>query len=397
VNVVPLVGHGTIRAGVLGWGAVRADPAALSKMKSLVEDAMAAGAWGLSSGLAYTPGSYADLDELAEVAAPAGKRNGFYFSHLRSEDEFLLEGISEAIEIGRRSGAKVQISHLKAAWPANWGKLGQALDLIEAARAEGVQVGADVYPYLAASQRLASLLPVSVQQGGRRATVERLADPRRRERVREAMSQESPGRYVDWGRIYLVRPSGGDQANLSAAQLAEAAGKDPFDWFCDTLVETNLDLMMIMFVRSEDNLKRLLSRPDIMIGTDGTGIARQDALRRSTPHPRNYGACPRLLGRYVRDEQVLSLPEAVRKMSGAPTQWLGLKDRGRIQRGCRADLVLFDADTVIDRADFTTPHQYPEGIRHVLINGRFAVENGELTGGCWGTVLRSMDDHRPVI
>jgi N-acyl-D-amino-acid deacylase len=388
VNVIPLVGHGTIRAGVMGWGAGRAGPAELARMRELLGEAMGAGAWGLSTGLAYTPGSYADLDELVYLTQWAGARDGFYFSHIRSEDEYLLEAISEAIEIGRLTGAKIQISHIKAAWPANWGKLVRALELIDSARQDHVRLAADTYPYLAASQRLASLLPVLAQEGGRRATIERLADPRKRREIRAAMAQESPGRFVDWSRVYVVRSSTGDKSSFSAAQQAEAAGKDPFDWFCDTLIETDLDLMMIMFVRSDDNLRQLLSRPDIMIGTDGTGIAQQDALLRSRPHPRNYGACPRLLGRYVRGERLLSLEEAIRKMSGLPAQWLGLRDRGLIREGFWADLVLFDPDTILDRATFENPHQYPDGVQHVLVNGQFAVRNGELTGARSGAVLR---------
>ena len=349
---------------------------------------MDAGAWGMSTGLAYTPGSYADLDEVVSLTRLVGERAGFYFSHIRSEDEHLLESVAEAIEIGRRSGAKSQISHLKAAWPENWDKLERALALIDTARQDGVQVAADMYPYPAASQRLASLLPVTAQEGGRQATIDRLADPKRRKKVQALMSRESPGRFVDWSRIYVVRPSAGPDSGLDLSQLAEAAGKTPFDWFCDTLIETELDLMMIMFVSSEENLRLLLSRPDIMIGTDGTGIAGQDNLRRSSPHPRNYGTCPRLLGHYARDEKVLSLEDAVRKMSGLPAQWLGLEDRGLIREGSRADLVLFDPETVMDRATFENPHQFPDGVHHVLVNGQFVVRNRALTGKRPGTVLR---------
>jgi N-acyl-D-amino-acid deacylase len=382
LNVVPLVGQGTVRAAVMGFVADPADEAQMARMQAEVIQAMEGGAMGVSTGLIYPPGAYASTEELIEFARPAGERGSFYFSHIRGEGDTLLEAISEAIRIGRETGAAVQISHFKASGRANWEKAPLALELIDGARAEGLNVSADMYPYLAASTGLPSLLPKWAQEGGKAATLERLADGETRQKVIADM------RSGEWDKI-LISSSPRQRAyeGRSIADLAAEGGKSPYEWVLDALLDAELDMGMILFQMCEDNLKLQLRHPAIMIGTDGAGRATQGLLSRGLPHPRSYGTFPRVLGRYVREQGVLSLEEAVWKMSGLPAQKLRWSDRGQVKKGYQADLVILDPQTVADRATYEAPHQYPAGIPHVIVNGQLVVHDGAHTGGRPGRVL----------
>jgi N-acyl-D-amino-acid deacylase len=384
-NVVPLVGQGAVRTAVMGFTAAPADTDQVAAMQAEIIQAMEAGAIGVSTGLIYPPGSYARTEELVEVVRPVGERGGFYFSHIRGEGETLLEAVAEAIHIGRETGAAVEISHLKAAGRANWHKAPAAVALIEEARSEGLDITADMYPYPASNTGLASLLPEAALEGGKTATLARLADPS----VRETMSKTLIARRTtEWDKIIISEsPHQRETEGLSIAELAEAAGKDPAKWVCDALLATELDVSIILFSMSEENVSAQMVHPAIMFGTDSSGRSVTGPLSRGVPHPRNYGTYPRVLGNYVRERRVLSLADAVHKMTGLPAEKLRWTHRGLVRKGYAADLVVFDPATVIDHATYRQPHQYPAGIQHVLVNGRAVIRDGEQTEERPGRIL----------
>lgn len=388
INVVPLVGQGTVRGAVMGLGAGAADPEQISEMQSLVYQAMDEGAIGVSTGLIYPPGSYASTEELIAIARPAGERGGYYFSHIRGEGETLLVAVSEAIRIGRETGASVQISHFKASGEDNWQKSAQALDLIEGARAEGLDVTADMYPYTAGSTGLSAVLPEWAQDGGKAATLARLADPATRQRMREDMRSGEVSLKGVWSAVFISNsPHNRDYEGRHVAELAESAQKTPLDWVFDALLEAELDIGIIMFGMSEANKEQELRQPYMMIGTDGYARAFEGPLARGKPHPRSFGTFPRVLGHYVRERGVLTLEEAVHRTSGLPAQKLRWSDRGLVRQGHRADLVVFDPGVVDDRATFAEPHQVPVGVELVVVNGKVVVRGGVHTGSRPGTVL----------
>lgn len=388
LNVVPLVGQGMVRGGVMGFSAEQADERQMAQMQAEVLRAMESGAIGVSSGLTYPPGSYSRTEELIELVRPVGQRGGYYFSHIRSEGETLLEAIAEAIRIGHETGAAVQISHLKAAGRLNWSKAEQALDLIDRARDEGLDVTCDMYPYLASSTGLTMLAPDWAHEGGKAALLERLADPMTRERIKTDPHIDRLSRMAGWEDVFICHsPNAPDYEGHTIADLARSASLPVYDWILDALLETELQVEMVAFLMSEDNVKMQLRHPAVMIGSDGVGLAAEGPLAKGVPHPRNYGTYPRLLGNYVRDENVLSLEEAVWKMSGYPAQKLRWPDRGLLRRGYRADLVVFDPGTVADRATYQAPHQYPIGIQHVIVNGVPVIRDSVHTGARPGSVL----------
>jgi len=388
INVVPLVGQGSVRVRVMGLTAEPASEAQIGRMQAQVIQAMEEGAVGLSTGLIYPPGSYTSTEELVDVTRPVGEQKGFYFSHLRDEGDRLLEAVSEAIGIGRESGAAVQISHFKAAGRHNWDKASRALDLIDQARAEGLDVSADMYPYVAGSTYLAAVLPQWAHEGGKRATLQRLGDPQTRQRMAADMQSAGFFRIIEWDQVMISgAPRNRAYQGRYVADLAAGADKSPYDWVFDALLELELEASMITFMMSEDNVRRALQHPATMIGTDGFGFSVDGPLAQGAPHPRSYGTYPRVLGRYVREQGVLSLEEAMWKMTGFPAQKLRWADRGLVKQGLKADLVVLDPDTVADRATFQAPHQYPAGIQHVIVNGRLVVSEGRHTKTRPGRVL----------
>jgi N-acyl-D-amino-acid deacylase len=388
LNVVPLVGQGTVRAGVMGFGPGPANPEQRARMTSAVAQAMDEGAFGLSTGLIYPPGSFTHAEEIAAIARPVGDRGGIYFSHIRGEADTLLTAISEAIRIGRESGAAVQISHFKVAGRKNWDTVDRALALIDEARAEGSDVTADLYPYLAGSTALSALLPQWAHEGGKEAVSKRLADPRVREQMTVSMHSEGFAKDMEWDRVLIsFAPGKAEYQGRYVAEMAQEKGKTPQEWIFDAILETGLRATMVTFMMSEENRLRELRHPALMIGTDGMGYAVSGSMSQGLPHPRNYGTFPRILGHYVREEKVLSLKEAVWKMSGFPARKLGLRDRGLVRKGHWADLTLFDPKRVADKATYVLPHQYPEGIPHVLVQGEFVVRDGVHTGARPGAVL----------
>ena len=388
-NVLQLVGQGVIRASIMGLGEGRADQDQITRMQDQVAVAMAQGAIGLSTGLIYPPGSFTATEELIALTQTVGERNGYYFSHIRGEGDTLLEAVEEAIRIGRETAAPVQISHFKAAREDNWGKSSKALELISRAQSEGLDVTADVYPYLAGSTSLVTMLPQWAHVGGPGEILKRLADPDTRTKMKVDMQTGGFARGIAWNSVLITSsPYKTEYEGCYVSELAAQTGSNPYNWVFDALVETQLDMGMALFGMSEENRLQEIQFPAMMICTDGFGLATTGPLARGVPHPRNYGAFPRVLGRYVRDLQVLTLEQAVYKMTGRPAQKLRLEDRGIIAPGFAADLVVFDPAAVSDRATYDNPHQYAAGIPYVLVNGQFVIRDGSHTGARPGAVLR---------
>jgi len=392
LNVLQLVGHGTLRIAAMGFA--RRPPAAqeLARMERLMAEAMEDGAWGLSTGLIYAPGSYAATEEIVAVARVAARHRGVYASHIRGEGATLLDAVREAIRVGREAVLPVQVSHIKAAGRPNWGKVADALALIDAARAEGLDVMADVYPYTASSTTLRTLLPDWALEGGVEAMVARLGEPETRARIRREL--ETPGAgpslldRVGWENVmiaYCARRKDAEGKRLS--ELGAARGMDPLDAALELIEDETGRAYMILFQLDEADLRRALAHPAVMIGSDGSALAPYGPLGAGRPHPRNYGTFPRVLGVYAREQRVVGLPEAIHKMTGLPARRLGLRDRGVVAPGAKADLVIFDPKRVADQATYEAPHQYAVGIEHVLVNGRLVIKDAEHTGSLPGKLL----------
>jgi len=319
-----------------------------------------------------------------------GPRRGFYASHIRGEGATLLDAVREAIQVGREAGLPVQVSHIKAAGRPHWGRVKDALALIDSARAEGLDVRADVYPYTASSTSLRTLMPDWVLEGGIEAMLGRLTDPASRARIRTEISGGAGilSRGIGWEDVMIANaPARPDAQGRRVSEIAAARGQDPLDAAFDLLVDEAGRGSVILFQLDEADFRRALAHPQVMIGSDGSSLAVEGVMGAGKPHPRNYGTFPRVLGHYARDEKLISLPEAVRKMTGLPADRLGLADRGVLRAGARADVVAFDAARIIDRATYEEPHRYAAGVSHVLVNGRVVVEGGEHTGALPGRVL----------
>jgi N-acyl-D-amino-acid deacylase len=406
VNLLSYIGLGTVRELVVG-GADRAPTAEeLTKMQGIVSAAMQQGAAGVSTGLIYPPNAYATLDELVALSTPAAAVGGRYASHLRHDGKRLREGIEEAVAIGERARLPVHVFHIKVTGQQNFGRMKEVVEIVEAARARGVRVTADVYPYVASSTSLTATLPQWVMDGGVDKLVERLSDRATRARVRRDMEDPNAtwdNRYQSagtWANVQLASigrqrglPSTGDNPNakyegMRVADAAKAAGKDPFDFVFDLLRDTRASVGCVYFIMSEDDVKLAMRQPWVAIGSDGSALAVEGPLRAGVPHPRNFGTFPRVLGKYVREEKVITLEEAVRKMTSLPASALNLPDRGSITPGQWADLVIFDPATVADKATFEQPFQYPLGIDTVIVNGQVVLDEGTHTNAKPGKVLR---------
>ena len=392
LNVVQLVGHGTLRIAAMGFARRAPDGKELARMQRLMADAMEDGAWGLSTGLIYAPGSYATTEEIVEIARVVARHRGFYASHIRGEGATLLDAVREAIRVGREGELPVQVSHIKAAGRPNWGKVADALALIDRARDEELDVTADVYPYTASSTTLRTLLPDWALEGGVEAMLERLAQPEVRARIRLELEAPVTGQSlldrVGWENIMLAscaRRKDAEGKRLS--EVAAARGMDPLDAAFELIVDEAGKGYMILFQLDETDLRRALAHPAVMIGSDGSSLAPHGALGTGKPHPRSYGTFPRVLGEYVRVQRVIGLPEAVHKMTGLPAKRLGLRDRGVIRTGAKADLVVFDPKRVGDQATYEDPHRYPVGIEHVIVNGSIVIKDGAHTGSLPGKLL----------
>jgi N-acyl-D-amino-acid deacylase len=393
LNVIPLVGQGALRIAAMGYARRPPTEGELTRMKRLLSESLEGGAWGMSTGLIYPPGSYADTAEIVELAKVAGRHGGFYASHIRGEGGTLLPAVAEAIRIGREGRLPVQVSHLKAAGRANWGKVKDALALVDEARAEGLQVAADVYPYTASSTTLRMLLPGWALEGGAGAMRARLSEAAARARIRSEIEAGRPGEEdfvanAGWDGILVAYAPGSPGAEgKRLSEWARERGVAPAEAAMDLVVASEGRGYMIVFQLDEADLRAALRHPQVMIGSDGSALAVHGPLAQGKPHPRSYGAFPRVLARYWREERLLSLEHAVHKMTGLPARTLGLRDRGVIRAGAKADLVAFDHHRVADQATYDDPHRYPVGIEHVLVNGRLVIKGGEHTGSLPGRVL----------
>lgn len=400
-NVALQVGHGAVRVAVMGFDDRPPTSAELEAMQRLVAQAFEQGTFALSTGLIYAPGSYAATDELVALAEVAARYGGFYSSHVRGEGDTLVEAIGEAIEVGRRAGIPVQLSHHKASGRRNWGRIETTLAMMDQARAEGHDVLADQYPYTAGSTTLAAIMPKWVLQGGIEGMLARLADPAMRSRIRaELMDADGagperagrgaggPAREFESGAIMIAAvPDGVDRGyeGLMLTEIASRRGEHPVDTALFLLEHGRGGVQMISFSMSEDDVRRVMRHPAVAIASDGWTLSPAAGGR---PHPRSYGTYARVLGKYVREEAVLRLEEAVRKMTSLPAQRLRCYDRGLIRPGCVADLVAFDPDRMADRATFEEPHRFCEGVLYVVVNGRVVIEEGADTGEPAGQVLR---------
>lgn len=385
MNVCSFVGHGTIRKCVMGGAARAPTDHELDAMCTLLAQAMDEGAIGLASGLIYPPSAYATTDELVALCAVVRNKGGLYASHIRNEGDRLLDAVEENLEIGRRSQVRVQLSHHKASGPKNWGRVKESTAKIEAARDAGLAVQADQYPYTASSTGLAVTIPNWAHEGGRLALCERLRDPAVRARIRDEYVET--GR--NWDRIVIARARRRPEwSGRAVADLAREAGKDPLEWTCDALVEHDGDVAIVHHSMNEDDVRFVMAKPYVAIGSDSSANAPYGPLSFGKPHPRSYGTFPRVLGRYARDEHVLTLEDAVRKMTSLTARHLRLADRGEIRVGAWADLVVFDPLRVSDTATYEEPHRYPEGIEYVVVNGGVALEGGETTSERHGMFLR---------
>jgi N-acyl-D-amino-acid deacylase len=357
----------------------------LEEMKGLVAAAMEDGAWGLSTGLIYIPSVFAETEELIELTKVVAEHGGLYFSHIRGEGETLLEAVEEAIRIGGEAGVPVQIAHFKASGEPHWGKTVDSLRLVAEGRARGVDVTFDQYPYIASSTGLSALLPHWAQEGGADVLLERLRDPATREKIKDA---DWRAITTDLSSIMIARAKNNTQyEGMRVTEIAEKEGKEPRDAVFDLLLAEDAQVQIVAFGMSEEDVRRVMRSPFGMVGSDGRAVSPHGVLGGGKPHPRFYGTFPRVIGHYVR-EGVLSLQEAVRKMTSAPALRLGLKDRGLLREGYKADVTVFDPATVKDEATFIDPHQFASGIPYVIVNGTVVIDEGEHTGELPGVALK---------
>jgi N-acyl-D-amino-acid deacylase len=395
VNVVPFVGHGTLRVAAMGFVRRPPTPDEARRMAALLGAALDEGAFGLSTGLIYAPSSYADTGELVALARVVGARPGrLYASHIRGEGATLERALAEAIEIGERGGTAVQVSHLKACLKANWPKMATALRMLEDARGRGLDVTADMYPYTAGSTTLASLLPAWAHEGGTAALLARLADPAARRRLLdEGRSAEGewlgPNGPVSWSDVMIAGcPAAPEAEARTVAELAAAARQAPEELMVDLLLRAEGQVSMVQFLMLDANVAQGLRFGPVTVGSDNLGLcAGPEDAHPGRPHPRQHGCFARVLGHYVRDAGVLGWAEAVHKMTGATAAKLGLADRGVLRPGAAADVVVLDPATVADVATYRDSHRYPPGFRWVWVNGQAVLEDGRFQGRPAGRVL----------
>ena len=391
LNIAPLVGHGTIRIAVKGFDEGIPTEDEMERMKGLLAQSLDEGAFGLSSGLIYPPGSYASSREIEELAGVLEEYGAFYATHMRNEGERLLESLEETIAVGERKSIRVQVSHLKAVGSSNWGKVEEALRLMEAARERGVDVNCDVYPYQAGMTTLTALLPPRALEGGVERMLDRLSNPAERRTIEEEMESGIPGwenwsASLGWGNIVISEcDARKDLEGLSLEAISRSESVGPTEALFNLLLETGGNATMLLFGIGEEDLRAALKSPLSCIASDSWVIAPSGGGK---PHPRGYGTFPRFLRQAVRERNELSWEEALRKITSMPAEIAGIENRGKLKEGFWADMVVFDPDRIGDRATFQDPHQFPEGIRHVMVNGEWVVKDGEPTGHRPGKVLR---------
>ncbi len=396
-NIASFVGATTVRIHEVGYEDRPPTPDELNTMRALVRTAMEEGALGLGSSLIYAPAFYASTEELIELAKVVAEYDGLYISHMRSEGNRLLEAHDELIRIAREAGVRAETYHLKAAGRENWDKMDRLIQRVEQAHADGLEIGADMYTYTAGSTGFDAAMPPWVQEGGLQSWIERLRNPAIRRRVRREMSTPTD----EWENLYLAAGSAenvllvgfkNDSLKpLTGKTLAEVAamrGTSPEETAMDLVIEDDSRVGVVYFLMSEDNVKKQIALPWVTFGSDAGSLAPEGVFLRSNPHPRGYGNFARLLGRYVRDEGVISLQEAIRRLTSLPAGNLRIKRRGALQPGYFADISVFDPAAIQDHATFDDPHQYATGMIHVFVNGVQVLRDGEHTGATPGRVIR---------
>ncbi len=395
VNVAALVGHGTLRIVAMGFAHRPPTESELNDMKQLLREAMLEGAYGLSSGLIYTPGSYAATDEVADLARVAAQHGGTYNTHIRGENDTLLDAVKEAIYIGETAHIPVQIAHVKAMGSHMWGKSVEALAMIDDARKRGLDVTGDQYPYDASATGLGAYLPAWAHAGGVEELRKRLSDPETRAKIKHDILHGTEGwvslhKGVGFDKTMITRCGNTEIEGLTVKEIALKWGKDEFDTAFDILLnwEGKPGRVSIVYTTiCDEDIERIMRHPAIMIGSDSSAISAEGPLSKGKPHPRSFGTFVRVLGQYARDKNVLSLEQAVAKMTSLPAQRMQMYDRGLLRPGMKADVTVFDAAAVKDKATYTQPFQYPEGIVHVFVNGKHTIKDGNHLGTKSGSVL----------
>ncbi|HXW89513.1 MAG TPA: D-aminoacylase [Terriglobales bacterium] len=395
VNIASYVGSGQVRLDVIGNVNRPPTPAELDTMKQLIDQAMRDGAIGLSSGLIYTPNAFAKTDELIELAKVAGRYGGIYTSHIRDEADHEGEALREAIEVGEKGGLPVHILHYKIAGKQNWGRAAEMTALIQSARDHGRDVTADQYPYIAASTSLSVVLPTKYLEGTHQQVVDRLRDPKTREEIRNLIETGVPGweNHVEasggWHGVMVSTVQKSENKRYEGMRMdevAKAMNKEPVDAVCDLLVSEDVFPSAIYFEMDDQDVRAIMREPWVGVGSDGSAV-NPNMKFAGSPHPRFYGTFPRVLGEYVREQKVITLPDAIRKMTALAAQITGLTDRGLLRPGMAADITIFDLETVSDRATFENPSQYAVGIPYVIVNGNVVIDQGRHTGALPGRVL----------
>jgi N-acyl-D-amino-acid deacylase len=398
INVATFVGAGGVRSYAMGKDDRPATAAELERMKQLVSQAMEEGALGLSTSLQYVPDRFASTDEIVELAKVAAKYGGVYFSHQRSESARIFESLDEVFQIAERAQIPAEIWHLKTAYQANFGRMPEVLRRIEAARTRGLDVTANQYPYTRASNGLDACLPLWVREGGLEKMLARLTDPAQRERIKKDMDDTAA---ITWENQWygsgggdgvmvstVLNPSLRKYEGMTLTQIGKAMGKDPRDAVMDLVIADRGETSVIISIMTEDDVRTALKHPLVGVGTDSGAKAEDGKLSESKSHPRAWGSFPRILGHYVRDEKLLTLEEAIRKMTAKAAARVHLNDRGILRPGMKADITVFDAATIRDVSTFENPNHYSTGVKHVFVNGRRILADGVMTAERPGTPLR---------
>lgn len=392
VNTVMQVGHNTLRLMAIGMDNRAPREAELRHMQEMLAEGLEAGALGLSSGLFTAPGCFSEAGELHALGQVLKAHGARYSSHIRDESHGVHEAVAEAIDVGEQCGIHVQIAHMKLSGTDSWGQADRMLEALRAARARGVDVHGDQYPYDWATNPLRFLLPTWIQEGGMAQMLGRLADPYVRARIRQKLAEvgfNNFGRIESWADIRIaLSPQGAAEAGQTIAEIATQRRSDPLDTVCDIILADKGATRILVRSMSEDDVRRIAADPAVLVGSDGPCVAPYGVTGQGKPHPRLYGTFPRLIGRYARDLGLLSLPEAIHKMTGGAAVALGLEGRGTLSPGHAADVVIFHPATIIDTSTFDDPHQYAAGIEAVIVNGQTVIENGTHSGALPGRLLR---------
>lgn len=390
LNFASFTGHSDLRAFAVGRYDEKPTTEQMKLMKEMLAKSMEYGSFGLSTGLEYTPGSYAETPELIELSKTAAEYGGIYNTHMRNEDDTIEDAIQEALEICGKAGIPLEIAHLKVANPNNWHKIDKVLEMIEDARANGLPVTADRYPYNAYATGLSTFLPQWSRQGSNNEIVKRLKDKSQLPKIRE-YAESRGNRIGGWDNVVISamsKPDNKKYEGMSIKEGAKSESVEPFEFVRNLLIEERTGGGIVGFAMKEENLKKILSQEYVMVGSDGNATAPYGKLGSGKPHPRFYGTFPRVLGKYARDEKLFSFETAVKKMTSMPAEKLGIKKRGYLKKNYFADVVIFDPKTVIDGATFVNPKQYPKGIDYVIVNGEIVINKGNHTNKLPGNVLR---------